>query len=73
MKLKNILGTIGAHALLVILSVIWLIPILWLVVTAFSGYPGINISHFFPSEWTLQNFGTFFLQAGFSCTVLRMV
>ena len=62
MKLKNILGTIGAHALLVILSVIWLIPILWLVVTAFSAYPGINISHFFPSEWTVQNFGTVLLK-----------
>jgi arabinogalactan oligomer/maltooligosaccharide transport system permease protein len=36
--------------------VIWLVPILWLVVTAFSGYPGINISHFFPETWSLANF-----------------
>ncbi len=58
MRAKRITGTIFAHVGLVILSVIWLIPILWLVVTAFSAYPGINISHFFPQEWTFKNFGT---------------
>lgn len=58
MKAKRITGSIFAHVFLVILAVIWLIPILWLVVTAFSAYPGINISHFFPSEWTVRNFGT---------------
>ena len=58
MRIKTILSTIFSHIALVILSVIWLIPILWLVVTAFSAYPGINISHFFPQEWSLSNFGT---------------
>ena len=58
MRIKTILATIFSHIALVILSVIWLIPILWLVVTAFSAYPGINISHFFPQEWSLSNFGT---------------
>lgn len=44
------------HLFLLILAAIWLVPILWLVVTAFSAYKGINISHFFPENWSLDNF-----------------
>ena len=61
MKAKRILGTVFSHIGLALLSIIWLIPILWLVVTAFSGYPGINISRFFPQSWTLKNFSTIIL------------
>lgn len=50
------------HVLLVILAVIWLIPILWLLVTAFSGYKGINTAHFFPSTWSLDNFRQLFFE-----------
>lgn len=46
------------HLLLAILVVIWLVPILWLVVTAFSGYSGVNKTHFFPQSWTINNFVT---------------
>jgi arabinogalactan oligomer/maltooligosaccharide transport system permease protein len=56
MKAKRIIGGIFRHILLAVLVVIWLIPILWLVVTAFSGYSGINIAHFFPQTWTVNNF-----------------
>lgn len=58
MKAKRITGRIVFHILLIILSVIWLLPILWLVVSAFNAYPGINISHFFPEQWTFKNFFT---------------
>ena len=44
------------HLFLLFLAAICLVPILWLVVTAFSAYKGINISHFFPEEWSLDNF-----------------
>lgn len=44
------------HLFLLFLAAIWLVPILWLVVTAFSAYKGINISHFFPESWSLDNF-----------------
>ncbi len=62
MRTKRILATIFSHLGLVIFSIIWLLPILWLVVTAFSGYPGINISHFFPETWSLKNFGTILMK-----------
>lgn len=44
------------HVVLVLLSAIWLVPIVWLVCTSLSVYPGINISHFFPEAWTLNNY-----------------
>lgn len=46
----------GRHAFLTFLAVFWLVPILWLVVTAFSTDPGINITYFFPQGYTLKNF-----------------
>jgi arabinogalactan oligomer/maltooligosaccharide transport system permease protein len=62
MKTKKILDGIFRHILLAVLVVIWLVPILWLLVTAFSGYAGINIAHFFPQTWTLDNFKKLFLE-----------
>lgn len=44
------------HIVLAVVAAIWLIPILWLVVTAFSGYKGINIAHFFPTTYSMDNF-----------------
>jgi arabinogalactan oligomer/maltooligosaccharide transport system permease protein len=63
MRTKNIVGGIFRHILLVILVVIWLIPILWLLVTSFSGKSGINISHFFPESYTLANYRKLFLES----------
>lgn len=50
------------HIVLLFLAVIWLIPIVWLVVTSFSGYTGINTAHFFPETWSLDNYITLFLK-----------
>lgn len=58
MKPKKLILSILLHLLLAVITFIWIIPIIWLVVTAFSGYKGIDISHFFPETWSLKNFGT---------------
>ena len=42
------------HIFLAIICAFWLIPIVWLVCTSFSAYEGINISHFFPTEWSVE-------------------
>ena len=44
------------HLFLAFLSFVWLIPIIWLFVTSLSSYKGINTMHFFPSEWSLDNY-----------------
>ena len=58
MKTKKLILSILLHLLLAVITFIWIIPIIWLVVTAFSGYKGIDISHFFQETWSLKNFGT---------------
>ena len=50
------------HVVLLLLAAIWLVPIVWLVVTSFSGYKGINTAHFFPQTWSLDNYITLFVK-----------
>ncbi len=54
--MKKKLDTVFTHVLLAVLSIIWLVPIIWLVFTAFGTKQGINIAHFFPESYTLDNF-----------------
>lgn len=44
------------NLLLAVLAFIWLVPIVWLLVTSFSAYPGVNTSTFFPDEWSLDGY-----------------
>ena len=55
-KTKRLFSKIGTNVLLAVLAVIWLVPIVWLVVTSFSGYSGINVAHFFPETWSVKNY-----------------
>lgn len=61
--MKKTINFIIRHFVLLFLSVIWLIPILWLFVTSFSAYKGINTAHFFPEEWTLDNYAQLFFRS----------
>lgn len=60
--MKKVVKPVVRHLILALLAIIWLIPIIWLACTSFSGYAGINISHFFPSEWTLANYRILFFE-----------
>ena len=60
--MKKTIKSVLRHIVLVFLAVVWLIPIVWLVVTSFSGYRGINTAHFFPETWSLNNFKALFLE-----------
>jgi arabinogalactan oligomer/maltooligosaccharide transport system permease protein len=56
-KKSELTSTVIINALIAIFAFIWIIPILWLLVTAFSKYRGIDTMHFFPAQgWTLDNF-----------------
>lgn len=44
------------HLLLALLAGIWLVPILWLLVTSFSTDRGINVRRFFPASYTVSNY-----------------
>ena len=54
--MKKKVKVVTHNLLLAVLAFIWLVPIVWLVVTSFSSYTGMNTSTFFPKEWSLNNY-----------------
>lgn len=53
---KKTVKKILFNLLLAVLAIIWLVPIVWLVASSFSGFSGISVSKFFPESWTLTNY-----------------
>lgn len=60
--MKKTSKIVTRHIFLALLAFIWLIPIIWLVVTTFSVQKGINTNHFFPEHWTLANYHQLFFE-----------
>lgn len=52
---KHIINTI-VHVVLAILSFIWLLPIIWVILTSFRAEKGSYVSTFFPKSYTLDNY-----------------
>jgi len=50
------LKTFLHNAFLALLAAMWLLPILWLVLTSFGVDEGPNIARFFPEEYTLRHY-----------------
>lgn len=57
---KRLVSDILRHVFLILLVTIWLVPIVWLLVTSFSAYNGRDMSHFFPVEWSLVQYQKLF-------------
>lgn len=60
--MKKTMKSVIRHLVLAFLALIWLIPIIWLLVTSLSAYKGMNTMHFFPTEWSLDNYAQLFLR-----------
>jgi len=58
-RTKKVTKNVLAHVLLAVLAFIWLVPILWIVMTSFSGDKAFS-SNFIPSKFTVNNFKTLF-------------
>jgi len=65
--MKKTVNIIWRHLLLTFLAFVWLLPIIWLVVTSFSAYKGLNTYNFFPSEWSIDNFVQLFTRPDTAC------
>lgn len=48
------------YVLLIILSVIWLFPILWVVLTSFRGEGAMSVNYIIPKTFTLENYKMLF-------------
>lgn len=62
MKTSRTIGNIVAHVFLVILSVIWITPIVWLILRSLQGEKGAVISTVLPQSYTLSNYTRLFTE-----------
>jgi len=57
---KKTTANVLSYALLSVLSVVWIFPIAWVIMTSFRGEGGSYAPYFFPKEWTLNNYKQLF-------------
>lgn len=60
MKAKKTVTNSVVHVILAILSFIWVMPIVWVILTSFRKQKGAYVSSFFPKEYTLDNYKKLF-------------
>ena len=53
------------YVLLIILSVIWLFPILWVVLTSFRGEGAMSVNYIIPKTFTLENYQMLFTNSSY--------
>lgn len=58
--IMKMVKTNPGYIVLTILSIIWMFPILWIILTAFRKEGGYYVGYFFPKEYTIQNFTKLF-------------
>jgi arabinogalactan oligomer/maltooligosaccharide transport system permease protein len=66
-KAKRGISTIIGYLTLIVMSIVWIYPILWIVLSAFRNeyndlgqLRGIVVSHYFPKQFGLENFNLLF-------------
>ena len=56
MRAKRFITNIAVHFLLAVLSIIWVLPIAYVVLTSFRKESGSYKTYIFPKEYTLDNY-----------------
>ena len=56
MKAKRFITNTACHILLAVLSVIWVLPIVFVILTSFRAEPGTYKSYIIPKQFTLDNY-----------------
>lgn len=62
MKFKNKLKSFISHLFLSVLSVIWLLPVAWLILQSFRAEGGAFTSYIIPKQFTLDNYRKLFTE-----------
>lgn len=60
MGVRRKVNNVIVHTLLAILSLIWVFPVIWVVLTSFSDQIGSYVSSFLPKAYTLDNYKKLF-------------
>lgn len=64
-KFRRILGNTTGQIVLTVLSILWIIPLFYLLVQSFRKESGAWSPTFFPKEWTLDNYKRLFTETKF--------
>lgn len=56
MSTRKLVNNIIVHVFLTVLAIIWVLPIAWVVLTAFRKEPGSYLTYIMPKGYTLDNF-----------------
>ncbi len=62
MSTKKTIGDIASYIFLTVLSIIWLLPIAWLILNSFRAEKGAFTSYIFPKSYTLSNYTRLFTE-----------
>ena len=54
------------YVILVVISIIWLFPFVYLIMQSLRGEPGNSTSYFFPKQWTFDNYVHLFQNKGYN-------
>jgi arabinogalactan oligomer/maltooligosaccharide transport system permease protein len=65
MRARRALGSGVGQAVLTVLSILWVIPLVYLLVQSFRAEPGAWSPTFFPRTWTLDNYKRLFTETQF--------
>ena len=55
-KIRKSLGNVVVHIILAVLACIWVMPILWVLLTSFREEKGSYVTTFFPKGYTFDNY-----------------
>ena len=56
MKAKRFITNTACHILLAVLSIFWVLPVIYVILTSFRAEPGTYKSYIIPKEFTLNNY-----------------
>lgn len=59
-RARKSVGTIVCYVVLSVLSLVWIMPILWVILTSFRAEPGSFTPYFWPKGLTLDNYKNLF-------------
>ena len=61
------------YVILTVISIVWLIPFVFLILQSLRGEPGATTNYFFPKQWTFDNYIRLFKNEGVSASTGEIV
>jgi len=55
-RARKVVGNTLSHTVLTILSIIWIVPLVWILMESFNTVQSPSLMTFFPTHYTLQNY-----------------